>query len=152
MHARTSNKKGVVGEFQLRGPNSRLEPLRLRWKAPESLYYGGGLSVVGGPEGLKARFEKRISDISWLKNNPNHVAGGRRFTENFYATVAVLMAFAEVERLMFETVHSPVPNTQTNTRAQTTGSFVEDDFERSEGTPDPEPQMKPRIAGTINTG
>ncbi|MFH0945447.1 MAG: hypothetical protein V2A76_09650 [Planctomycetota bacterium] len=104
---------GVSGEFHLRGQNSRLAPLRIRWTANESLYYGGELHVLGGPNGLCSRFEGRLRDRSWLKSNPDKVAGGRPFTESYFATVAVLMAFSEAERLVMECVESPVPMTST---------------------------------------
>ena len=104
---------GVSGEFHLRGQNSRLAPLRIRWTASESLYYGGSLEVLSGPSGLTSRFEGRLRDRSWLKSNPDKVAGGRPFTESYFATVAVLMAFSDAERLVMECVESPVPMTST---------------------------------------
>lgn len=150
--------QGIVGEFHLRGQNSRLEPLRLRWKASESLYYGGDLQVVGGPVGLRSRFEGRLNDRSWLKNNPDRIAGGRPFTESFFATVAVLMAFADAERLMIECVQSPVPMTSTSVqRPAQTGSNYSDieEFDRGERrrtTESRDESYKRKIAGSLRAG
>lgn len=147
-------KKSVVGEFILRGQNSRLAPLRVRWRAAESLYYGGDLTILDGPVGLRSRFENRMSDRAWLKNNPDRVAGGRPFTESFFATVAVLMAFADAERLMIECTQSPVPMTQTQFQRPAEGAGDFDDFERSGGsrrgaeTESSDPSSS-RIAGTL---
>lgn len=119
----------VHGEFHLRGQNSRLAPLRLRWSSDESLYYGGSLAVLGGPTGMQTRFARRMDDPSWLRNDPNKIAGGRPFTESYFATVAVLMAFADAERLIIETVRSPVPMTSTVQRPTANYTDLED-FDR----------------------
>jgi hypothetical protein len=108
VYRRTTSAKGVVAEFQISGQNERGNALTVRWTAPESLYYGGKMEVKGGSEGLRTRFDRRMADTGWLKNDPNRVAGGRPFTENFFATVAFLMAFTEAEKLVFETVSAPV--------------------------------------------
>ncbi len=151
---RRTRKMPVVGEFHMRGQNSRLAPLRVRWRATESLYYGGDLQVLGGPVGLRSRFENRMSDRSWLKNDPNRIAGGRPFTESFYATVAVLLAFADAERLMIECVASPVPLTSTSVRTERSSTFRDiEEFDRGErngtenGSSDPS-----RLSGTLRAG
>lgn len=151
---RRTRKTPVVGEFHMRGQNSRLAPLRVRWTATESLYYGGDLQVLGGPVGLKARFENRMSDRSWLKNDPNRVAGGRPFTESFYATVAVLLAFADAERLMIECVASPVPLTSSNVRADRSATFRDiEEFDRGERQrSENNPSDPTRLSGTLRAG
>lgn len=127
--------QAVIGEFHLRTQNSRLAPLRIRWEADESLYYGGTMEVLGGPVGLKSRFENRMTDRSWMKNNPDHVAGGRPFTESYYATVAVLVAFSDTEKVQMEFVRSPVPNTSSNIRTTVAGGYRDiEEFDRGEKT------------------
>jgi len=128
---------GVTGEFHLRGQNSRLAPLCIQWSASESLYYGGELKVLSGPSGLCSRFEGRMLDRSWLKNNPDKVAGGRPFTESYFATVAVLMAFSEAERLVMECVKSPVPMSST-TLQKPPGAYSDiEDFDRDSRRKEP---------------
>lgn len=130
---RGNDDGAVVGEFHFRGQNSRLAPLRLQWAAPESLYYGGRLTVLSGPVGLKARFEGRVADRSWLKNNPDRVAGGRPFTESYYATVGFLIAFADAERVQMEFARSPVPMTTTTVKSNLGKGFRDiEDFDRGE--------------------
>lgn len=156
MSSRSCQKKRIYGEFLLRGQNTKAPPLCLRWRADESLYYGGHLEVLSGPTSIRTRFERRIADLSWMRNDPNKIAGGRPFTESFYTTVAVLMAFADSERLAIETVHSPVPMTSSTARHLLSNSFSDlEDLERekrkdfgggaSEGP-------NPNVAGTINAG
>lgn len=151
MHPR-SRKDNVYGEFHLRGQNSRVPPLRIRWRAPESLYYGGEIQILGGPGSMRARFERRMADLSWLKNDPNRVAGGRGFGESYYATVAVLLAFADAERLVLECAHSPVPMTSTTVRQISATSFGDiEDFDR-ERNDAPEAPAPTQISGIINAG
>lgn len=150
MHSRNRPPRphSVYAEFHLRGQNSRVEPLRLSWKAQESLHYGGNLQVLGGPPSLRARFEKRISDLTWLKNDPNRLAGGRPFTESYYATVAVLFAFAEAEKVVIETAHSPVPMAAQAGRSAMTPSFSDlDDFDRERSVEAPVPSA---VSGTTH--
>jgi hypothetical protein len=116
MYSRSSLKRKLYGEFILRSQNARGAPLHVRWNAQESLYYGGVLEVLDGATGIRSRFERRMSDMSWMKNDPNKIAGGRPFTESFYTTFAVLIAFADAERLTLETIHSPVPMTSSSAR------------------------------------
>lgn len=152
MHRR-KREKPVFGEFHLRGQNSRMPPLHLRWTASESLYYGGGIEVVGGPVGLRSRFENRLNDRSWLKNDPDRVAGGRPFEESFFATVAFLLAFADAERLMIECTHSPVPMTSTSVRHVVQADYSDlDDGERGEALQDGEPPHNKSISGTLRAG
>jgi hypothetical protein len=116
MYSRNRGKKKLYGEFMLRSQNSRGVPLHVRWNANESLHYGGNLEIVDGATSIRSRFERRMSDLSWMRNDPNKIAGGRPFTESFFTTYAVLVAFADAERLSLETVHSPVPLTSTTSR------------------------------------
>ena len=128
--AKRAINNGVTGEFHLRGQNSRLAPLRIEWTASESLYYGGELRVLGGPSGLTSRFEGRLRDRAWLKSDPDKVAGGRPFTESYFASVAFLMAFSEAERLIMDCVSSPVPMSST-TLQRPTGAYSDiEDFDR----------------------
>lgn len=151
MPSRARDKRPVLGEFHLRGQNSRLPPLRLQWSAAESLYYGGQLSVAGGPTSMQTRFARRMDDLSWLKNDPTRIAGGRPFTESFFATAAVLMAFADAERLVIETVQSPVPLTSTSTRVPTRSAFTDiEEFDRTE-MPDVG-EATTRVSGTLKAG
>ena len=69
----------------------------------------GNVAIVSGPVGIRSRFERRLAKTDWLRNDPNRATGGKNFTESYFATVAVLMAFAEVEKLVFESVRSPLP-------------------------------------------
>jgi len=126
VYSRSSMNRRLYGEFILRSQNARGAPLHIRWNATESLYYGGHLEVLNGATGIRSRFERRMSDLSWMKNDPNKIAGGRPFTESFYTTFAVLIAFADAERLSIETIHSPVPMSSTTARPAIGGGFGEE--------------------------
>lgn len=150
---RYKSDPAVVGEFLLRGQNSRLAPLRLQWAAPESLYYGGQLTVVSGPSGLKGRFESRMNDRGWLKNDPDKVAGGRPFTESYYATVAFLIAFADAERVQMEFVRSPVPMSAASVRNALGRSFRDiEEFDRGERTRSEGEADRRDVSGSLRAG
>jgi hypothetical protein len=152
VHPRGRQKKEksptrVTAEFILRGTNSRADHLLLRWTASESLYYGGKLTIVSGPVGIRSRFERRLAKTDWLRNDPTRATGGKHFTESYFATVAVLMAFAEVEKLVFESVRSPLPLAGAN-RIVSTDAYTElTDFDRP-GIQDSD-TMAPRISGRL---
>ena len=154
MYSRNNPKRKLYGEFLLRSENSRGVPLQIRWKATESLHYGGDLEVLDGATGIRSRFERRMSDLSWMRNDPNKIAGGRPFTESFFTTYAVLVAFADAERLSLETVHSPVSMTSTAIRTTIGGSFndeAEPEAERASHLVNPD-LGSTSLSGSINAG
>jgi hypothetical protein len=154
MYSRDKNKKKLYGDFVLRSQNTRGVPLHVRWKANESLHYGGNLEVVDGATSIRSRFERRMSDLSWMRNDPNKIAGGRPFTESFYTTYAVLIAFADAERLSLETVHSPVPFTITSARvpsAPGSADEFEGDNDRARNLVNPD-LGSTAFSGQINAG
>ena len=107
---------------------------------------------MGGPTSMQTRFARRMEDRSWLKNDPDKIAGGRPYTESFFATAAVLMAFSDAERLVIETVRSPVPMTSTSVKIPGGRSSFADieDFDRGdrkENSPD-----AGRVSGTLKAG
>lgn len=98
---------------------------------------------------MRTRFERRMADASWLRNDPNRVAGGLPFTESFFSTVAVLLAYADAERLIIETVTSPVPMTSTINRPAGGYSDLED-FDRTRAGDD---RSEPRpFPGSLKAG
>lgn len=126
MISRSQLKKRLYGEFVLKSQNARGAPLLIRWNAQESLHYGGALEILDGATGIRSRFERRMTDLSWMRNDPNKIAGGRPFTESFYTTYAVLVAFAEAERLSIETVHSPVTMSSGSARNLIAATFSDE--------------------------
>ena len=97
--------------------------------------------------------ENRMGDKGWLKNDPDRVAGGRPFTESYFATVAFLIAFSDTERVQMEFIRSPVPMTSSNVRTTVAGGYRDiEEFDRGEKSRTEPASKDSNVSGSLRAG